>query len=46
MGSFDEDFGLINEAIDRISILAKDLSKLKDPTIEIYASDTKMIKLK
>ncbi len=44
--NFDEDFGYINEAIDRISILAKDLSKLKDPTIETYSSDAKMIKLK
>ena len=44
--NFDEDFSLINEAIDRINILANDLSKLKDPTIEVYASDTKMIKLK
>ncbi len=44
--NYDEEFELINEAIDRISILAKDLSKLKDPTSEIYASDAKMIKLK
>ena len=44
--NFDEDFGYINEAINRISILAKDLSKLKDPTIETYSSDAKMIKLK
>jgi len=43
---FEEDFGFINEAVDRISSLAKDLSKLKDPTLEIYASDAKMIKLK
>ncbi len=44
--NFDEDFNLINEAIERISLLAKDLSKLKDPTTEMYVSDTKMIKLK
>ncbi len=44
--NFDEDFVLINEAINRISLLAQDLSKLKNPTSEIYASDTKMIKLK
>lgn len=44
--NFDEEFALINESIDRISLLAKDLSKLKDPTSEIYASDAKMIKLK
>lgn len=44
--NYDEEFGLINEAIDRISVLAKDLSKLKDPKVENYTSDTKMIKLK
>ncbi|MDA3859919.1 MAG: response regulator [Melioribacteraceae bacterium] len=44
--SFTEDFGLINKAIDRISVLAKDLSKLKEPTTETYASDAKMLKLK
>jgi sigma-B regulation protein RsbU (phosphoserine phosphatase) len=44
--NYEEEFSLINEAIDRISILAKDLSKLKDPTSESYASDAKMIKLK
>ncbi len=44
--NFDEDFNLINEAIERISLLAKDLSKLKDPTTEMYVSDAKMIKLK
>lgn len=42
---YTEDFSLINEAIDRINLLAKDLSKLKDPTTEVYSSDTKMIKL-
>ena len=44
--NFADDFSLINEAINRISSLAKDLSKLKDPTSEVYASDAKMIKLK
>jgi len=42
---YEEDFELIEEAIERISDLAKDLSKLKDPTTEDYTSDTKMIKL-
>lgn len=44
--SFEEDFVLINEAISRISLLVQDLSKLRNPKSEIYASDTKMIKLK
>ncbi len=42
---YDEDFELIEESIKRISDLASDLSKLKDPTTENYTSDTKMIKL-
>jgi len=42
---FKEDFELIDQAVKRISDLAKDLAKLKDPTTENYASDTKMIKL-
>ena len=44
--NFSEDFNLINQAIERISVLAKDLAKLKDPQAEVYVSDTKMIKLK
>ncbi len=43
--SYDDDFGLIEESIKRISDLASDLSKLKDPTTENYTPDTKMIKL-
>ncbi|MCF6269670.1 MAG: response regulator [Melioribacteraceae bacterium] len=43
--NYEEDFDLIEESIKRISDLAGDLSKLKDPTTEDYASDTKMIKL-
>lgn len=46
LNSFSEDFSLINQAIDRISALVKDLAKLKDPKSETYVSDTKMIKLK
>jgi sigma-B regulation protein RsbU (phosphoserine phosphatase) len=42
---YSEDFDLIEESIKRISDLAKDLSRLKDPTTESYASDAKMIKL-
>ena len=42
---YSEDFELIEEAIKRISDLAKDLSRLKDPTTENYTSDAKMIKL-
>jgi len=43
--NYEEDFKLIEESIKRICDLANDLSKLKDPTIENYTSDTKMIKL-
>ncbi|MCF6270911.1 MAG: response regulator [Melioribacteraceae bacterium] len=43
--NYKEDFELIEEAIKRISDLASDLSKLKDPTTENYTPDTKMIKL-
>lgn len=46
ISSYKEDFSLINQAIERISVLANDLSKLKDPTAEVYVSGTNMIKLK
>ncbi|MBU0472789.1 MAG: response regulator [Bacteroidetes bacterium] len=45
LNNFSEDFSLINQSIDRISALVKDLAKLKDPKSETYISDTKMIKL-
>ncbi len=45
LNSYGEDFQLIEESIKRISDLAGDLSKLKDPTTENYTPETKMIKL-
>jgi len=42
---FKEDFELINEALTRISLLANDLSHLKNPETEEYISETKMLKL-
>jgi phosphoserine phosphatase RsbU/P len=43
--SFEEDFQVINQSIERIKILANDLAHLKNPEIISYSNDTKMIKL-
>jgi len=43
--SFDEDFQVINQSIERIKVLANDLAHLKNPEIISYSNDSKMIKL-
>jgi sigma-B regulation protein RsbU (phosphoserine phosphatase) len=43
--SFEEDFQVINQSIERIKILANDLAHLKNPEIINYSNDSKMIKL-
>ncbi|MDR3626083.1 MAG: response regulator [Ignavibacteriaceae bacterium] len=43
--SFEEDFQVINQSIERIKILANDLAHLKNPEIIDYSNDSKMIKL-
>jgi sigma-B regulation protein RsbU (phosphoserine phosphatase) len=43
--SFEEDFQVINQSIDRIKVLANDLAHLKNPEIIDYSNDSKMIKL-
>jgi len=43
--SFEEDFQVINQSIERIKILANDLAHLKNPEIISYSNDSKMIKL-
>jgi sigma-B regulation protein RsbU (phosphoserine phosphatase) len=43
--SFEEDFQVINQSIDRIKILANDLTHLRNPEVVDYTTDSKMIKL-
>ncbi len=43
--SFEEDFLVINQSIERIKVLANDLAHLKNPEIIDYSNDSKMIKL-
>jgi sigma-B regulation protein RsbU (phosphoserine phosphatase) len=43
--SFEEDFQVINQSIDRIKVLANDLAHLKNPEVIDYSNDSKMIKL-
>lgn len=43
--SFDEDFVIISQSIERIKILVNDLTHLQNPEIIDYTSDNKMLKL-
>ncbi|HUX60194.1 MAG TPA: response regulator [Ignavibacteriaceae bacterium] len=43
--SFEEDFVIISQSIERIKILVNDLTHLQNPEIIDYTSDNKMLKL-
>lgn len=43
--SLNEDFQIIEQSIDRINKLVKDLTNLQNPKIIDYASDSKMLKI-
>ncbi len=43
--SFDEDFVIISQSIERIKLLVNDLTHLQNPEIIDYTSDNKMLKL-